>query len=460
MQLSLRADEPVVKPAGAVSSKDAPAPTADLPAFSTDLDLPLVQESFTLGQPQTSGYVPPATSPSSRRLTRWPRWPQFDAEPALFAPDEDRPLKPLVGQFSDSPIWQADYVDTWGAHPATPLATPSPRVEWRRNGDAWPGFERVEVQDPSPTWGLRLDDVDRVVPVAAEEVVHEESSGLLPRLGKVGNRVCDEHECFADCTAPPVQPQHGEAAKVILELMETLGRSVLDGTVFQKPDQEQQEWLKELSADGQVSPREALIQYIRLLEAQQEQARSKETVCEEEEDCLLFCEHGPCRCPSECLSGGCPAACRAALTKTQTCAANCDCPDCPASCLGCGHCEGEGPCLCDGPASSIEVLREMAVHMEMAAAELERREIYNRADQIREVVAQLRQDARQTSLARASRKAPQVGVFRGVDSHGTPFFSCQQPPDIHAQLRELQEELRRTREELEQARQHRFHLSR
>jgi hypothetical protein len=87
----------------------------------------------------------------------------------------------------------------------------------------------------------------------------------------------------------------------------------------------------------------------------------------------------------------------------------------------------------------VAVLREMSAHLEMAANELERREIYHRADQLREVAGQLRQDARRTSLARATRQ-----------SHGV----CPPPShrDVQAQLNELREELHRTRAELEQAR--------
>jgi hypothetical protein len=263
--------------------------------------------------------------------------------------------------------------------------------------------------------------------------------------------------------------------------METLGRSVLDGTVFQKEDQQQQDWLKELSADGQVSPREALIQYIRHLESQEQQARSRQVVCDEQEDCFLFANHGPYTCAGECGSfpakyQECPEVCHGVAVKAANCSVECDAVACPAGCTGCPHGGAEKPCLCEDGASSVEVLRDMAVHMEMAAAELERREIYQRADQLREVAGQLRQDARQTSLARASRKSachcPQpprlyaevhgVGAcgdasVRGVAVCDGPVFShpvpLAPPRDVHAELRQLQEELRRTREELEQARQ-------
>ena len=88
------------------------------------------------------------------------------------------------------------------------------------------------------------------------------------------------------------------------------------------------------------------------------------------------------------------------------------CRDCPAECAECRDCPEDGcahlavhaPRLGDDGESEVEVLREMSSHLEMAAQELERREIYHRADQLREVAGHLRQDARRSSLVRASRK--------------------------------------------------------
>src|SRR5262249_34110788 len=150
------------------------------------------------------------------------------------------------------------------------------------------------------------------------------------------------------------------------------------------------------------------------------------------------CQDECAACPDEC------AACariREIVKANGGCAANCECDDCPAGCQGCPCGEG-APCLCDAQASNIEVLRDMSAHLDMAAHALERRELYDRADQLREVATQLRQDARQTSVARAAKKA------KGGSTQATR--------DVYTQLRMLQEELRRTREELEQARQQHF----
>jgi hypothetical protein len=402
------------------------SPTEDV---QKDSSSPLEEPEFELWFPQ--GQMPAlkrnvvveeqGSAFRSSRRTAWQNLlPQAQAEPALFSPDEDRPLKPLTGQWTENPIWQAEYIDTWGTHPATPVPSHTPRL-------------RVGLApQPSPGWGLRLNNVDGIVPVAGTETCPLKSctTACTEKCGK-----CDPCKCEncpgKNCKGPAnsTEPEHGETAKVILELMETLGRSVLDGTVFQKPDEAGQEWLRELSADGQVSPREALIQFIRHLEAQQAQAAERQ----EEEFEVDFASHplvingGACSCPLQgcsCPSEGhdCPAECAECRDFPSDGCASSGCADHPPSLAGCGG-------------SEVEVLREMSSHLEMAANELERREIYHRADQLREVAGQLRQDARRTSLARKGR-APRS------PSHG----------DVHAQLNELREELRRTRAELEQAR--------
>jgi hypothetical protein len=66
--------------------------------------------------------------------------------------------------------------------------------------------------------------------------------------------------------------------------------------------------------------------------------------------------------------------------------------------------------------------------------------MYSRADQLRELAGNLRQDARKVSVARTSHKGPCICL-------------PQPPQDVHTQLRQLQDELQRTRAELEQARQ-------
>ena len=94
------------------------------PADSEDgLDLDLV---FPLSQlPQlgrATSEVEIDLRPSSRRGDAWRRWlPQAQAEPGMLSPDADRPPKPLTGEWAEKAIWQSDYVDTWGTHPATPV---------------------------------------------------------------------------------------------------------------------------------------------------------------------------------------------------------------------------------------------------------------------------------------------------------------------------------------------------
>lgn len=413
-------------PAVEVPDLELRFPVGQLPnQFSRDLDLP-----FLHGR----NPIPGQAAPSSRRESARRLWLQSQGEPQLFAPDDDRPLKPMAGGWSETPLWQADYVDTWGAHPATPAPVPSPR------------------------YGLRVSDPN-IIPVAGETPVKTAcaDSEKCSKCDKCSTcdkcSKCDKCEACKcdncsgkDCKACETQLDQGETAKVILELMETLGKSVLDGTVFQKPGQEDQEWLKELSADGQVSPREALIQYIRHLEAQQERSRKTSVAANEEVEelefdvefavCPLAKIQGVCQCP-ECE---CPGLCR-------NCPAECaECCDCPGAGMACAALAVHAPRLQDEPGSEVEVLREMSAHLDMAANELERREIYQRADQLREVAGQLRQDARHGSLARATRK--RAGVFFSRERY--PLVPP--PADVHTQLDELRQELKRTQAQLEQAR--------
>src|SRR5687768_13579153 len=80
----------------------AEAAKAISPAESDDgLDLDLV---FPLSQLPQLGRAAAETEvdlrPSSRRPEAWRRLlPQAQAEPRLFAPDEDRPPKPLTGEW-------------------------------------------------------------------------------------------------------------------------------------------------------------------------------------------------------------------------------------------------------------------------------------------------------------------------------------------------------------------------
>ncbi len=389
-----------------------------VPAGATEV--PDFQLLFPAGQlPQVDPAVliedeaPLALRPTNRRNGAWNQfWPQAQAAPALFAPDDDRPLKPLTGQWTENSVWQ----------PAL-------------------------VGQPNSPQGFRFNNL--IIPVAAEEPL--DSTEKCNKCNK-----CDECKCNPcngkQCGETPLE--HGETAKVILELMETLGRSVLDGTVFQKPGQADQDWLKELSADGQISPREALIQYIRHLESQEDQVRSR-LAAQSEFNVDIDIElaspprsKSPCGCPGE----SCPALTRQAST-CQAGACPASCRDCPAECAECFDCPSDGfvctasadqvPCLHDAAGSEVDVYREMSVHLEMAANELERREVYQRADQLREVAGQLRQDARRASVARAARKTVPATHSLPKHPHG----------DVQAQLHELREELRRTQMQLEQAQQ-------
>ena len=276
------------------------------------------------------------------------------AEPKMFQADEARPLVPLMfgtGINADSGLAGQLTVDTWGLHPGTPVPTPVTR------------------------WGVLIDDY--VVPVTAEEEIDEKSDSTASEL--LGNIVIEESTGLerlpkldegAEGQSQP-ELEQSETAKVILELMETLGRSVLDGTVFQKPSQADQKWLKELDA-AQVSPREALVQYIRALESQHNKAACSATACSKtacsQKECTAHCEAlaaGECKClaKQECLAAGgkcaaqaktCTAECKSACAKqskactaqaktctaqAKTCTAQCE-----AACAAQGGCPSLANC--------------------------------------------------------------------------------------------------------------------
>jgi hypothetical protein len=276
---------------------------------------------------------------SSRRTWGWNRFAgQSSTEPALFEAEDPQPLFRLpdenetiqmppsypMGNITLSgngieysrpiPIQPNFQIDNWGIHPATPVPTPVP------DGDV-------------------LIDA-RVVPAGAEEAQDDASEQKTS-----------------------TELKQGEAAKVILELMDTLGRSVLDGTVFEKPSEVDAQWLKDLG-DSQATPREALIQYIRALESQQEQARQQAA---HEAD-----EH-------------------AAEEVIPVSAEEIDLGEPQKATEEVGEIDAH---LVDDQHDEVESLRGSSEELEQLANRLERRENYLRADQVRELAGQLRLDAR------------------------------------------------------------------
>ena len=356
------------------------------------------------------------------------------AEPGLFSPDEDRPPKPLTGEWAEKAIWQSDYVDTWGTHPATPVPSRTPR------------------------YGFRLSDI-QVVPVAGEESLDAAAKCAGDKCSKCDK--CDACKC-AGCPGKQCQGscetqlEHGETAKVILELMETLGRSVLDGTVFQKPGQADQEWLKELSADGQVSPREALIQYIRHLESQEEQTRARQVVQEEEIE-VEFVSHplligrSPCSCPlNDC---DCPSTCRD-LSRHVPLAPP------PAVIV-------RPPAAIVRPsAPSAAIARKTAVHTLRCMLPVWETIRNPKSKYCGKCPRIWRWPPRSWNAARfiigrissarwpaTCGRTPAAAAWREPRARRTALYAPQQPHrDVQAQLNELREELHRTRAELEQAR--------
>lgn len=384
---------------------------------------------------------------SSRRTWSSNRLKTDRIEPEMFTPVDAKPLpdadslRRLLprGSFAEPYPLQPYSLDTWGLHPGTPVPTPVSRL------------------------GVLIDD--QIRPAVAEETVVDktpavEEEELEIELVPVAPKSDDGEQSGQDL-------QQNEAAKVILELMETLGRSVLDGTVFQKPSKADQKWLKELDA-AQVKPREALIQYIRALEAQQRTASVCRNECEAQ--CAL---HGHCdlECGQKCAvapyrPGGtsdyCPGNTAYAPANTGY--------TCPQSHTGpmmfgvgvntnaglVGHmtlnCDGASKCACgdkcpchsatvraicpaeqdvadrdflvsatlagrsdvdveeddddDEAEEAVDSLRGASEMLDHMACTLERKELYARADQLRDMAQQLRTDARRMKPGPASGSYP------------------------------------------------------
>jgi hypothetical protein len=297
--------------------------------------------------------------------------PPSSAEPALFFAQNPQPLfsLPAREETAEAVDWfnlqgderstagsytyivtpgsgatRADnfFVDNWGIHPATPVPTPIPRS------------------------GVMIDR--RVTPVAGVQLADEPQPAAEEAAGEASTfEVAELRTASADHTHRELELGQGEAAKVILELMETLGRSVLDGTVFQKPSPADEQWLKELDAN-QVSPREALIQYIRALEAHERKTSELQQPPLAELPAPQVAE-----LPDERIS-----------LVAEEIEIGIDGDDA----------RGEDDQSEDDQDDEVESLRLASEELETLANRLERKNNYLRADQVRDLANQLRFDAR------------------------------------------------------------------
>lgn len=158
---------------------------------------------------------------------------------------------------------------------------------------------------------------------------------------RTASKNCAGTAMIADSPAPTLKLRPGEAAQVILELIDQVGPSVLDGTLYAQP-----------IADGdltcmarprgatQGTPREALVQWIRRAEAERDKQRVEADVAVE------------------------------TIAPTQE------------------------PQVDARQANLVDTLRTVGEELDDAANLLERQSLFFRADQLRELATQLRQESR------------------------------------------------------------------
>jgi hypothetical protein len=293
--------------------------------------------------------------------------------------------QPLAGHPSSrlwrDPIWQTnfDIYNTWGVHPAAPVPAPQPY-----HGVLIDDLVRpAAAEEPIKTPACQAQELDFEV-----EIVDCPTDGAYCPLPKTSHAACavavrcpvcvqvasKHHEgcqcpacvsvkgCAASetcakagtCTAatcPHACPQIAgspcaeecrqghdlkpdEAAQVILEIMERLGGSRLEGTYFQRADALDPELARGVTGPA-ASPRQAIIQHIRALEASHKQQPKQVTI-----EAEVVCAPAP-------LS----------------------------------H-------------DKIEVLRGVCENLDNVANMLERSNLYDRADQVRRLSTELRAQAR------------------------------------------------------------------
>jgi hypothetical protein len=186
----------------------------------------------------------------------------------------------------------------------------------------------------------------RQFPVTPSQVFQQE-----PRpCGQLGcphcrsaNRTCAGTAIIADSPAPTIKLRPGEAAQVILELIDQVGPSVLDGTLYaQPPADADQPCLAKPKSVMQGSPRDALVQWIRRAEVERERQRAEAEVEIET----------PAPAPVQ-----------------------------------------EQP-VDVRQLSLVETLRTVGEQLDDAANLLERQSLFYRADQLRDLATQLRQESR------------------------------------------------------------------
>jgi hypothetical protein len=286
----------------------------------------------------------------------------------------------------------------------------------------------------------------------------------------------------ADAIAP-ADVESERCARLIVELMESLGRSPLEDTVFDEATPAGLDWLDEGNANREGDVRQSLLSYLRHLDAQCRQGqcdRSKRQLracrshdndggamacnagCPGNEECCAVsrgCHCGAggsaCACPQAC----CPE-CRCAPCTEETCDAARHCcheENCEETCqeADCGaRCGSHGPPgawrpdsdpyepvayqvheLSEGPEHAVAMLRETSLGLEQHANRLEEQGVYHRADQLRELAEEMRHEARwvREGLAHQQRRMDPLG-----------------PPPVEEALRREIEHLRRELHEVRQ----------
>jgi hypothetical protein len=335
-----------------------------------------------------------------------------------------------------------------------------------------------------------------VLPATAEEEIEADRGSLEP-LAKAA-----KDSGAPECPEEPADEQlvPGEAAKVILEIMETIGRSVLDGTLFQKPDPASEKWLREISGAGQVRPRDALVKYIRALEDQKQHEPQSCADLARLPQCDVACKAECCtKCKQQaCGNGSAPGQAKCAdcpLCQEKACTQLCTphmSADGPRAFCNEDFCPGEGvhlanphavalepppPSPDNSPSQTIGILRGSSRELDDLAAALESQNLYYRADQLRDLAAQLRVEARHLqsgwAIHRAAQQAqhfaphfapPPPTFGAGVNSEAGLMFGVgvnsdagltgelMAPPrplhDLHAEIESLKYELRKAHEAL------------
>jgi hypothetical protein len=179
----------------------------------------------------------------------------------------------------------------------------------------------------------------------------------------------------ADVEVESLQLDPDEPAKVILDIREQVGPKLFEGTIFEDAG-----WRARASAETpRTDQRAQLVRCIR------DMAQNRET-------CDDHCEFDACT-DTSCTGTSCTETSCTGTSCTETSCTGISCPatGCPATCAALASAGDAEPSTSP---SAVPALRQASRQLDKLAEALEEQKLYDRADELRGMAQQLREQAR------------------------------------------------------------------